>query len=438
MRLYEVTPIPGVPTAAVLRHHDGAPAGRHLRLDLLDRLRRLPLPGAVPDEEAARGASRWPTGPAACWPSAPSPSGSPGSSREYAPLYTLYWPLPADFSQFSVWGGTFFIVGIALVMVGTVFFVVNIFKTITYTPPGWPKQPAGALLGSALGLSGLRGVLHERKKKEHLVSLPVAAIARGTVDTALNAGIILFTGVLILVYMIAAIFGHGPQAQRRRRPALQELVLVGPRPHRRRPRADLRGGHLVPAGHADHRQEALHGELRPRRAVRRAGGVLDRLVAPPDVRPGPAGDAEDGLGRDGDGLRADHAGPGLLHHAGHALERAAAEDDAPAQVPAGRPARLRAGGAGRHHAGRPRPEPHPPQHAVDHRPARARGRAGRPDDDALLGDLPAASRSSPTARSCTARSWPTSTSGRTCSAASAWAPSWAWRDCRACCAARST
>ena len=53
-----------------------------------------------------------------------------GFLSEYAPLYTLYWPLPADFTQFSLWGGTFFIVGIALVMVGTVFFVVNIFKSI--------------------------------------------------------------------------------------------------------------------------------------------------------------------------------------------------------------------------------------------------------------------------------------------------------------------
>ncbi len=39
------------------------------------------------------------------------------------------------------------------------------------------------------------------------MSLPVAAIARGTVDTALNAGVILFTGVLILVYMVSALFG---------------------------------------------------------------------------------------------------------------------------------------------------------------------------------------------------------------------------------------
>ncbi|HPC42442.1 MAG TPA: cbb3-type cytochrome c oxidase subunit I [Spirochaetota bacterium] len=129
-----------------------------------------------------------------------------GFITHYAPLYTLYWPLPADFTQFSLWGGIFFITGIALVMVGTVLFVINIFKTITYTPEGMAKQPVGALLGSALGLSGFRN-LFSKDKKEHLVSLPVAAIARGTIDTALNSGIILFTGVLILVYMIAAVFG---------------------------------------------------------------------------------------------------------------------------------------------------------------------------------------------------------------------------------------
>lgn len=130
-----------------------------------------------------------------------------GFISHYAPLYTLYWPLPADFSQFSVIGGTFFILGIALVMVGTVFFVINIFKTITFTPEGWDEQPSGALISSALGISGVKN-LFRKKKEEHLVSLPVAAIARGTVDTAFNSGIILFTGVLILVYMVAALFGY--------------------------------------------------------------------------------------------------------------------------------------------------------------------------------------------------------------------------------------
>ncbi len=130
-----------------------------------------------------------------------------GFVSHYSPLYTLYWPLPADFSQFSVLGGTFFILGIALVMLGTVFFVINIFKTITYTPEGWEKQDGKLLIKSALGLTGLTRLL-KKDKSEHPVSLPVAAIARGTVDTAFNAGIILFTGVLILVYMVAALFGY--------------------------------------------------------------------------------------------------------------------------------------------------------------------------------------------------------------------------------------
>jgi cytochrome c oxidase subunit I len=129
-----------------------------------------------------------------------------GFLSHYAPLYTLYWPLPADFSQFSALGGTFFILGIALAMLGALFFVINIFKTITYTPGGWDKQPSGALLASALGWTGIRN-LFRKKKEEHLVPLPVAAVARGSVDVALNSGIILFTGVLILVYMVAELFG---------------------------------------------------------------------------------------------------------------------------------------------------------------------------------------------------------------------------------------
>ncbi len=131
-----------------------------------------------------------------------------GFLSHFAPLYTLYWPLPVDFNQFSAIGGTFFIFGIALVMIGTIFFVINIFKTITYTPEGWEKQPASALLASALGITGLKNLFRKKEnRKEHLVSLPVAAIARGTVDTALNSLVITFTGVLILIYMISYLFG---------------------------------------------------------------------------------------------------------------------------------------------------------------------------------------------------------------------------------------
>ncbi len=134
-----------------------------------------------------------------------------GFLTHYAPLYTLYWPLPADFSQFEPVAGAIFITGIALVMVGTILWVLNIFKTITYTPKGWEHQPAGQILGDALGVSTLWRFVRGRRTKpeaEHLVSLPVAAIARGSVDVLFNALIITFTGVLILVYMVAEISGN--------------------------------------------------------------------------------------------------------------------------------------------------------------------------------------------------------------------------------------
>ncbi|MEN8251077.1 MAG: cbb3-type cytochrome c oxidase subunit I, partial [Bacteroidota bacterium] len=131
-----------------------------------------------------------------------------GFISHFAPLYTLYWPLPADFSQFSPVGGAIFIVGIALVMVGTLFYVFNIFKTIAYTPEGHEKVNGRAMLASATGFSWKESFFRKKsKRRENLVSLPVAAIARGTVDTLLNAGIITFTGVLILVYMVGSIIG---------------------------------------------------------------------------------------------------------------------------------------------------------------------------------------------------------------------------------------
>ena len=132
-----------------------------------------------------------------------------GFISHFAPLYTLYWPLPADFTQFNPVGGAIFIVGIALAMVGTLLFVFNIFKTIAYTPEGHEKVNGRLMLASATGFAWKESIFRKKSKRQkHMVdSLPVAAIARGTVDTFLNAGILTFTGVLILVYMVASIFG---------------------------------------------------------------------------------------------------------------------------------------------------------------------------------------------------------------------------------------
>ena len=352
------------------------PAGGHLRLDLLHRLRRVPLPRAVPDEEAA----------------VEHPARQldlRAAGRRHLHLLVRRVPLRVRAALHAV-----------LAAAGGLHAVQRLGRHLLHRrhrPRDGRRRCSSSSTSSRPsptrrrdGTSSRRARCSarpwasadcrrssRRKKKEHLVSLPVAAIARGTVDTALNAGIILFTGVLILVYMVAALLGHDLKHSAVDALLYKNWFWWG---------LDLIADGLVLIFVAGTwyllatlitGQEALHGERRPGRAVRRDGGVVDRVVAPPDVRPGAARDAQDGLGRDGDGLRADHAGAGVLHHAGHAVERAAAEDDAPAQVPARRPARLRAGRARGHHAGRPRPEPDPAQHAVDRRPARARRRAGR-------------------------------------------------------------
>ncbi|WP_310441088.1 cbb3-type cytochrome c oxidase subunit I [Sulfurimonas sp.] len=121
----------------------------------------------------------------------------------YAPLYTLYWPLPADMQQFSAIGGIVYIVGVVGIMVGTFLYTYNIFKTIVYTPAGWEKQPSVELLKSALGLTAIANFFRKKETK-HLVPLPIAAIARGTIDVGLNAIVIMTAGVLILIYFVGS------------------------------------------------------------------------------------------------------------------------------------------------------------------------------------------------------------------------------------------
>jgi len=130
----------------------------------------------------------------------------------YAPLYTLYWPLPVDFSQFDAIGGLVFILGIALIMIGTLGFIYNIFATVFYTEEGHEKRPMKPLLISALGIDGFLNIIYklsgrEPYSKEPAVSLPVVAIFRGTIDTFLDALVILTCGILILVYIIGDLTG---------------------------------------------------------------------------------------------------------------------------------------------------------------------------------------------------------------------------------------
>ena len=125
----------------------------------------------------------------------------------YAPLYTLYWPLPADTSQFQVMGGIVFILGIALIMIGTLGFIYNIYATIFARVGVHKDKTTKELLISGFGIDGMLNLWNKLRgkppyTKEPALALPVVAIFRGTVDTFLDAIVILSAGVLVLVYLI--------------------------------------------------------------------------------------------------------------------------------------------------------------------------------------------------------------------------------------------
>lgn len=135
-----------------------------------------------------------------------------GAIFHYASLYTLYWPLPVDFTQFNAVGGLVFVGGIAVIMLGTLGFIYNIFATVFYTEEGHEKRPLKPLLLSALGIDGMLNIWYkitgrEPYSKEPAVSLPVVAIFRGTIDTFLDALVILTCGILILVYIVGDLSG---------------------------------------------------------------------------------------------------------------------------------------------------------------------------------------------------------------------------------------
>jgi len=132
---------------------------------------------------------------------------------QYAPLYTLYWPLPADTQQFKVVGGLVFIVGVALIMLGTLGFIYNIYATIFARVGIHKNKTTKELLISGFGIDGFLNLIYKLQgkkpySKEPALALPVVAIFRGTVDTFLDALVILGAGVLILVYLIFDASGH--------------------------------------------------------------------------------------------------------------------------------------------------------------------------------------------------------------------------------------
>jgi len=128
-------------------------------------------------------------------------------------LYTLYWPLPVSYDRVPLVGSIVFAVGAAGIMVNILLFSFNIFSTVL-SKSNPHSYSLGQFLRSAFGIAQLRKRLGRDKEDDpqpDFGSLPVfvVSVARGSVDTVINAVVLLTAGALILVYGLAVLF-HVP------------------------------------------------------------------------------------------------------------------------------------------------------------------------------------------------------------------------------------
>lgn len=127
-------------------------------------------------------------------------------------LYTLYWPLPVSFDRVPLVGSIVFAIGAAVIMVNILLFSFNIFSTVvSKSNPG--TYGFGDLLRSTLGISRLQRWLGKKgdgnpEPRPDPAELPVfiVSVTRGSIDTVINAVVLLTAGGLILVYGLATLF----------------------------------------------------------------------------------------------------------------------------------------------------------------------------------------------------------------------------------------
>jgi cytochrome c oxidase subunit 1 len=126
-------------------------------------------------------------------------------------LYTLYWPLPVAYDRVPMLGSIFFMIGAAIIMVNILIFAYNIFSTVlSKTNPR--SYNIFQFLRSAYGIPRLMRLFGKEDKNAPNLDyngLPVfiVAVGRGSVDTVINAFVLLTAGALILVYGLFALFG---------------------------------------------------------------------------------------------------------------------------------------------------------------------------------------------------------------------------------------
>lgn len=123
-------------------------------------------------------------------------------------LYTLYWPLPVSYDRVPLLGSIVFGLGLVLIEANVLLFVFNLFST--FLSRGNPN-PSGFWRSFFTAI----GIPRSLKKKDannpgsNPGELPVfiVAVGRGSVDTAINAIVLLSAGALLLIYGLPALQG---------------------------------------------------------------------------------------------------------------------------------------------------------------------------------------------------------------------------------------
>ncbi len=117
-------------------------------------------------------------------------------------LYTLYWPLPVSYDRVSLIGSVVFGLGLVIIEANVLLFGFNLISTIVSDGvSGW--RGFGNYLSSAFGIPQLvRWITRKPEPPAHAEQPPVfvVAVARGSIDTAINAIVILSAGALLLIY----------------------------------------------------------------------------------------------------------------------------------------------------------------------------------------------------------------------------------------------
>ena len=124
-------------------------------------------------------------------------------------LYTLYWPLPVAYDRVPVVGSVAFGLGLVLIEVNVLLFAFNLFSTVLSRSDSRPYG-VGRFLAAAFGIPRLLrwlGLRRHGPAEPDYEELPVfiVAVGRGSIDTVINAIVILSAGVLLLTYGLPAL-----------------------------------------------------------------------------------------------------------------------------------------------------------------------------------------------------------------------------------------